>query len=44
MIPIVAGALGRVLKDTEKKLVELEIRGRIEMMQTTVLLTSAKIL
>ena len=43
-IPIkVIGALGTVLKGLEKRLDELEIRGRIETIQTTELLKSARI-
>ena len=38
--PIVVGALGTALKHLEKSLKELEIRGRIETIQTTALLRS----
>ena len=38
------GTLGMVLKGLEKKLEELEIRGRIKTFQTTGLLRLAKIL
>ena len=44
VIPIVVGALGTVPKGMEKRLGELEIRGRIEAIQTTAVLKSAKIL
>ena len=43
-IPIVVVALGMVLKNLEKGLEELEIRGRIETIRTTTLLRSVKIL
>ena len=43
-IPIVTGALGRVTKGLVQGLVELEIRGRVEIIQSTALLRSAKIL
>ena len=43
MIPIVVGALGTVPINLEKRLEELEIRGRIETIQTTALLQSARI-
>ena len=38
VVPIVIGALGTVPKGLEKSLSELEIKGRIETIQTTVLL------
>ena len=44
VVPIVIGALGTVPKALEKDLGELEIRGIIETIQTTVLLGSARIL
>ena len=44
VIPIVIGALGTIPKGLEKSLDELEIRGRIETIQTTALLRSAGIL
>ena len=44
VIPVVIGTLGMVLKDLEKELEELEIRGRIKTIQTTALLRSARIL
>ena len=39
-IPIEIGALGTIPSDMEKKLMELEIRGRMETLQTSVLLKS----
>ena len=44
VMPFVAGGLRLVPKELEKRFGELEIRGRIETLQTTVLLKSAKIL
>ena len=44
VIPIVVGVLGTVPKGLDKKLEELEIRGRIEIAQTTEVLRSIKIL
>ena len=44
LIPIIIGALGTVPKGLEERLEELEIRGRIETVQITVLLKSAGIL
>ena len=38
VVPIVIGALGTVPKGLEKSLSELEIKGRIETIQTTALL------
>ena len=43
VIPIVVGALGTIPKSLEKRLEDLEIRGRIETIQTTALLQSARI-
>ena len=43
-IPIVIGTLGRVTKGLLKGLEDLEIRGRVETIQTTALLRSARIL
>ena len=43
-IPIVVGALGTVPINLEKRLEDLEIRGRIETIQTTALQQSARIL
>ena len=44
VIPIVVGTLGMVPKGLEKRLEEVEIRGRIEIIQTTALLKLARIL
>ena len=44
VIPIAICALGTVSKDLERGQEELEIFGRIETIQTTVLLRSARIL
>ena len=44
MILIVVGALGTVPKSLEKRLLKLDIGGRIETIQTTVLLKSSWIL
>ena len=44
VVPIVIGAFGKVPKALENNLGELEIRGRIETLQTTALLGSARIL
>ena len=44
VILIVFDVLGTVCKDLEKRLGELEIRGRIEIIQTTALLKLARIL
>ena len=44
VIPIVVGALGTVPKGLEKGLENLEIRGKLETIQTTALLQSARIL
>ena len=44
VVPIVIGALGTVPKGLEKSLSELEIKGRIETIQTTALLKSARII
>ena len=44
VIPIVIGAVGTVTKGLIKGLVNLEIRGRVETIQTTPLLSSARIL
>ena len=43
-IPIVIDALGTVTKELLKGLENLEIRGRVETIQTTTLLRSARIL
>ena len=44
IIPIVIGAVGTVTKGLIKGLEDLEIRGRVEAIQTTTLLRSARIL
>ena len=44
MIPIIIGALGTDTKGLVKELEDLEIRGRVETMQTISLLRSARIL
>ena len=44
VIPIAIGALGTVTKRSIQGLVDLEIRGRIETIQTTALLRSVRIL
>ena len=44
VIPIVIGALGTVTKGLIEVLEDLEIRGRVEIIQTTVLLRSVRIL
>ena len=44
LIPVVIGALGTVTIEVIKSLEELEIRGRVETIQKTVLLRSTKIL
>ena len=43
-IPIIIGALGTVTKRLVKGLEDLEIRGQMEIIQTTTLLTTARIL
>ena len=44
MIPVVTGALGTVTKGLLQGLEDLEIKGRVETIQITVLLRSARIL
>ena len=44
MIPIIVGALGTFPENKEKRLEELEIQGRTEIIQTTTLLISGRIL
>ena len=44
VIPIVIGVLGTVTKGLIKSLKDLEISGRVETIQTTALLRSARIL
>ena len=43
-IPIVIGALGTVTKELVKRQEDLEIRGRVETIQTTALMRSVRIL
>ena len=43
-IPVIIDVLGTVTKGLIKGLEDLEIRGRVETMQTTALLRSARIL
>ena len=43
-VPIIIDALGTVTKGLIKGLEDLEIKGRVETIQTTVLLRSARIL
>ena len=44
MIPIVIGALGRTPKCFVKGVEEVEIRGQVETIKSTALLSSARIL
>ena len=44
IIPIVIGAFGTVIKGISKKLEDLEVGGRVETIQTTSLLRTARIL
>ena len=44
IIPIVIGAFGTVTKGLLKGLEELEVGGRVETIQTTALLKTARIL
>ena len=44
VIPSVIGALGTVSKGLKNELEDLKIRGRIETIQTTALLRSARIM
>ena len=44
IVPIVIGALGKVTKRLLKGLEDLEVGGRVETIQTTVLLRMARIL
>ena len=44
IIPIVIGAFGKVTKGLLKGLEELEVGGRMETIQTTALLRTARIL
>ena len=43
VIPIIAGALGTIIKGLEKRLKKLEMRGRFKIIQLTALLNSARI-
>ena len=44
IVPIVIGALGPVTKGLLKGLADLEIGGRVETIQTTALMRTARIL
>ena len=44
IVPIVIGAFGRITKGLLKGLGDLEVRGRVETIQMTALLRTAKIL
>ena len=44
VIPIIIGALGTVTKGLVQGLVDLEIRGRVEIVQISILLRSTRIL
>ena len=44
IVPIVIGVLGTVTKGLLKGLVDLEVGGRVETIQTTALLRTARIL
>ena len=44
IIPIVIGALGTVTEGLVQRLEDLEIKGRVETIQTTAILRSARIL
>ena len=44
VVPVVISTLGTVTKELLKGLEDLEIRGRVETIQTTVLLRTARIL
>ena len=44
IVPIVIGALGTVIKGLLKGLEDLEVGGRVETIQTTTLLRTARIL
>ena len=44
VIPIVIGALGTVTKRLVKRLEDLEIKGRVDTIQTTSLVRTARIL
>ena len=44
IVPIVIGALGTIIKGLLKGLEDLEVSGRVETIQTTALLRTARIL
>ena len=44
IVPIVIGALGTITKGLSKGLEDLEVGGRVETIQTTALLRTARIL
>ena len=44
IVPIVIGALGKITKELLKGLEDLEVGGRVETIQTTALLRTARIL
>ena len=44
IVPIVIGALGTIIKELLKGLEDLEVDGRVETIQTTALLRTARIL
>ena len=44
IVPIVIGALGTITKGLLKSLEDLEVGGRVETIQTTALLRTARIL
>ena len=44
IVPIVIGALGTIIKGLLKGLEDLEVGGRVETIQTTALLRTARIL
>ena len=44
IIPLVIGALGTITKGLSKDLEDLEVGGRVETIQTTALLRTARIL
>ena len=44
IVPIVIGALGTITKELLKGLEDLEVGGRVETIQTTALLRTARIL
>ena len=44
IVPIVIGALGTIAQGLQKGLEDLEVGGRVETIETTALLTTARIL